>query len=293
MIINLHNYESILIDYLDGTLSATDRAVVDLFLQQNPDIAEQVSGLADVVLIKEDLNYEQKSELEILTKSDDDFAQWESQFPKLPVADVVYPHKTKLYRFEKRQQPRWVWVAAAACLAVAIWFFVPKQASNDFEDGGLAQGNEELKIKNEELKESTIENNKQNDVKEDAVARHVKRHRDIPTKQANSSTEDHAPRTSHPAPDFLAAITPISMSVPNERLLAEKTETLFPEIIELDETSSHLSRLDAVAGHSFFDPMRSVIHTASRIFYERKNDVDMFVEQSELAQKTIQYFAQR
>ncbi|MES2835909.1 MAG: hypothetical protein V4667_00170 [Bacteroidota bacterium] len=40
--INLNNYESYLLDYTEGTLSASDRVEMDLFLQQHPQILEQL-----------------------------------------------------------------------------------------------------------------------------------------------------------------------------------------------------------------------------------------------------------
>ncbi len=50
MNINHHNYESILIDYLDGVLTEAECAEVDMFLQQNPEIADQISDIEEAVL---------------------------------------------------------------------------------------------------------------------------------------------------------------------------------------------------------------------------------------------------
>ncbi len=48
--INISNYEEFLIDFLDGTLDETTHAQVLLFLENNPDIAEEFNGIGDVVV---------------------------------------------------------------------------------------------------------------------------------------------------------------------------------------------------------------------------------------------------
>lgn len=50
MEINRHNYESYLIDYLEGALSLEQREEVELFLRLNPDIMQEMEGVADLKL---------------------------------------------------------------------------------------------------------------------------------------------------------------------------------------------------------------------------------------------------
>lgn len=48
--INRHNYERFLIDFADGNLSPDQHALVVLFLEQNPDIAEEFEGMIQIKL---------------------------------------------------------------------------------------------------------------------------------------------------------------------------------------------------------------------------------------------------
>lgn len=48
--INRSNYEEIVINYFDGSLDPVDTAELLLFLEQNPDLKEEVSGIAHTVL---------------------------------------------------------------------------------------------------------------------------------------------------------------------------------------------------------------------------------------------------
>ncbi|RLD45852.1 MAG: hypothetical protein DRI86_04850 [Bacteroidetes bacterium] len=45
--INIQNYEEFLIDFIDGTLNEEEHAAVVMFLENNPDIAEEFNGIAD------------------------------------------------------------------------------------------------------------------------------------------------------------------------------------------------------------------------------------------------------
>ncbi len=47
-IINISNYEEFLIDFLDGNLDEETHALVVLFLEENPEIAEEFDGIANV-----------------------------------------------------------------------------------------------------------------------------------------------------------------------------------------------------------------------------------------------------
>ena len=63
MTINRHNYEEFLVDYLDGRLNPSLVAELLVFLDQNPDVKDELDGLQDVVLIGETIAYPNKSTL--------------------------------------------------------------------------------------------------------------------------------------------------------------------------------------------------------------------------------------
>ncbi|MGE0078289.1 MAG: hypothetical protein AB7S48_10555 [Bacteroidales bacterium] len=63
MNINRQNYESILIDYLDGLLSQKEEAELMLFLIKNPDIAEELDGMQEVSITPDKTFFPQKKQL--------------------------------------------------------------------------------------------------------------------------------------------------------------------------------------------------------------------------------------
>lgn len=63
MIINRLNYEVFLVDYLDGKLNPSLTAELLLFLDQNPDIKNDLDGIQDAVLISENTVFPNKSTL--------------------------------------------------------------------------------------------------------------------------------------------------------------------------------------------------------------------------------------
>jgi len=62
-IINIHNYEEYMIDYLEGNLSSNIIVEMKAFLDVNPDIKEELEGLEDVVLNKDSVSYNDKESL--------------------------------------------------------------------------------------------------------------------------------------------------------------------------------------------------------------------------------------
>ena len=191
MKINHDNYESILIDYFDGILSDAERADVDLFLQENPEIAELFNDFEAITLSSDSTVYDRKEELFIIAKSNEEFEKierelpklqvpqiiyphkhvisqsneefelWENDFPKLPVPQDIYPHKHKLLKLGKPQQrtQQWTWyAAAAACLAIAVGVYWQTMDTNEIDSMLLAEkmenrseANEEWRMENEEL----------------------------------------------------------------------------------------------------------------------------------------------
>lgn len=61
MIINRNNYETMVIDYLEGNLLNDDHAAFELFLINNPDIQEEVSGLMEATFPLDDISLGDKS----------------------------------------------------------------------------------------------------------------------------------------------------------------------------------------------------------------------------------------
>lgn len=63
MDVNKTNYEEYMLDYLEGNLSVEVREKVKQFLQENPEIEEEISDLTKYVLPVEEMGYAQKSTL--------------------------------------------------------------------------------------------------------------------------------------------------------------------------------------------------------------------------------------
>lgn len=64
MSINRHNYEEFFILYLDNELSSPDRSMVELFVQENPDLAEELALLQQTMLVADTtVTFEGKEEL--------------------------------------------------------------------------------------------------------------------------------------------------------------------------------------------------------------------------------------
>ncbi|NVO08626.1 MAG: hypothetical protein HXX16_01560 [Bacteroidales bacterium] len=63
MEITRYNYEVFLVDYLDGTLDPSLEGVLIAFLEQNPDLKNQLEGLTDVVLVNDIISYPNKADL--------------------------------------------------------------------------------------------------------------------------------------------------------------------------------------------------------------------------------------
>lgn len=61
--IDRHNYEEYMIDFLEGNLSASLKTEVEIFLSLNPDIQEEIQGLGEMFLCREDISYSAKESL--------------------------------------------------------------------------------------------------------------------------------------------------------------------------------------------------------------------------------------
>ncbi len=63
MDINRHNYEAFFIDYYDGSLSATERQALKLFLSENPDLKEEFEQFDSVSVPRHEITFSGKQQL--------------------------------------------------------------------------------------------------------------------------------------------------------------------------------------------------------------------------------------
>lgn len=156
--IHLHNYESYLIDKLDGTLDAETLQELDAFLMAHPHLQEEAEFLDSVVLtaptneqfdsklslkipdtqqgihagnyehfliaqLENDLSAKQVDELSEFLKLHVPAQQTQSEYQrtKLPLEDLVFEHKQSLYKQNKVIALRWIPYAAAAVLLLALF----------------------------------------------------------------------------------------------------------------------------------------------------------------------------
>lgn len=157
MNINRHNYEEYFILYMDNELSHDEKKMVDLFVQQNPDLEEELTMLLQSRLIADtSLHFDEK---EILLRTESGFSpstelllrytdnelsaeekqkaeqlinenpsvktEWEYlQKVKLqPEENIVFPDKSVLYRKEEPVRIiyfNWRRIAVAAALLLAV-----------------------------------------------------------------------------------------------------------------------------------------------------------------------------
>lgn len=61
--ISRENYEIVFIDYLDGRLTQQEEAELQRFLQNNPDLKEELDAVGGIKLVADTVSYDQKSQL--------------------------------------------------------------------------------------------------------------------------------------------------------------------------------------------------------------------------------------
>ena len=168
MIINRHNYEEFFLLYVDNELSESDRAAVEQFVRQNPDLAEEMEMLKQSVLPGENLLFEQKEILynkengiglnnyeeyfllavdnELTKKESDQVEKFVLKHPelqqqytileqtRLQPEEIAFAGKDKLYR---KERPvvflTWMRVSVAAAvigLIAMTWFFTQNGLDN-------------------------------------------------------------------------------------------------------------------------------------------------------------------
>ena len=297
MKINHDNYESILMDYLDGNLSDVERMDVDLFLQQNPEIAEQISDLSDVVLLSTDeITYDRKEELLTVTLPNKEFEQWENTQPKLLKEHISYPHKNKLFKLGTRRTPQWTWYAAA-CVALAVTFtFYSLQFTNENEIDELPIA--VLPVVEEPIvvEDEMAANNDRWGVLHTPTSPNIAKNdrRDEPTCSSSpafetAANEHLAIATISPITTLPAIATEVSTTLNHRTLNDIETTTSHPATPYLVPETSRREKLDLAVNNIVLDPLRMAVHTVTKRFFERKTDVELFLEDIEMPR----FFAQR
>ncbi len=173
--ITLYNYEEYFILYMDNELTASQKAMVDVFVLQHPQLAEELEALLSTKLPLHDLRFIGKEELlspamkantideSLLLYIDDELpsaekavvagriesdADYAGQYAlllqtKLNAADVVsHPAKKELYRHERRTVPFGIWLriaAAVVLLLISTWFFILNKKKVDDSLAGKPQ----------------------------------------------------------------------------------------------------------------------------------------------------------
>lgn len=172
--INRHNYEEFFLLYVDRELSASERMAVEQFVQENPDLIEEFNTLQQTLLpedhrlempdktslyrtVTEGINMENYTGYFLmyvdneLSKPDIEAVEtFVLQHPELqalfvqlkqtqlPAENILFPHKSLLYRSEEPEKKpvvyiRWWRMAAAAAvigLGFMLWTMVPDNLQN-------------------------------------------------------------------------------------------------------------------------------------------------------------------
>lgn len=186
MNIDRHNYEEFFLLYVDNELSAPERNMVQLFVQQNPDLDKELQLLQQSIVKQDEIIFEDKGSLlkeeifapmqeKLLLFADDELSltekiqvesllatntgaagEWKilQQTKLQPDTGIVFPDKRSLYRTEggKVVGFRWWRVAAAAILlGFGIWTGVAVYKNNTKTITGTqttAEGNNKKQLQN-------------------------------------------------------------------------------------------------------------------------------------------------
>lgn len=198
MKINRNNYESFFIDYLEGNL---DEKLVDdfiEFLQQNPDLKEELSLFETVSIGQEEITFNKKELLfkekydaenefnqaaiariegEISASEKTEFETYLSAHPEKqkeaeqfrltklkPDPSIIFSRKNKLYR-QSAGRTVLLWtsrVAAVFIVALSVYIFIDKTSNKIIPENQIAviEKEPEKKINPSEIKEVPAKNNK-------------------------------------------------------------------------------------------------------------------------------------
>lgn len=190
--INRSNYESFVIDFIDGNLNAEEMSCFKKFLLTNPDIAEEVEDIQDTILTPTNVPFEAKDHLkkkpvtaisgidennyeeifiasyedELTSNQKSDLDKFLTSNPELhseyelhrklkviPNPEIIFSHKGEL-KHKQRIAPHWYSSAAAVVLLMtSLWFF---SNQNEFNDRETLTGINSIKTKTSNLLETTF-----------------------------------------------------------------------------------------------------------------------------------------
>jgi hypothetical protein len=290
---------------------------VEVFLQENPDIAEQFSDFSDVVLLSnEDIVFDKKDELQIISKSNEEFSEWENDFPKLKKEHISFPHKHKLFKFEKRRLPQWTYYAAAACMAIVIFTILDFRITNDeltepiavlpITETPIEITNYELQITSDLIAENRHEVRGRFENLNDQQL--IKPQRPITEPIAVAEIPEALEgleATDEPDREFfaIATLTPIGISIDeinqkseiknqksidNEQIL-HVVQDDNPIIEDVIREATRRERIEIAFNNNVVTPVKNTVHNVVRQFYVRKTEVELFLEERE----PLRFFAQR
>lgn len=199
--INRHNYEEFFLLYVDRELSAAERVAVEQFVQENPDLQQELDTLQQTMLTEE-MIFEMPDKASLyrnevaginvdnhtthfLMYVDDELSATEKdavetfvlQHPslqesfmqlkqtKLPIESIPFPDKKVLYRSEESEKKPVVymrwWRIAVAAAVIGFAFMLWTLSPNNLESGS---GNETLISKNSTELPATDNKTSQNNV---------------------------------------------------------------------------------------------------------------------------------
>ena len=200
MNINRNNYENIFLLYVDGELSAEQKITVDLFVQENPDLAAELEMLLQTKLPFDEIIFDEK---EILLKCENigiNISNYEEYFllyvdnelnqterneverfvlqhpelqdsftllkqTQLPKEIIAFPDKDSLYKKEEKPVVFLYWrrIAIAAAfigLGILLWSIVPSEKKLEVAKNNTSAKNNIALPKTE----ASINNNSSKDI---------------------------------------------------------------------------------------------------------------------------------
>lgn len=257
MKINRNNYEEFFLLYIDGELGADDRAEVEDFLSQNPDLAPELEELRRVILntdeeivfsnpesllksespaaekqdietnillyIDNELEEEKRADLEKLIATDAVYAKLFAQLEatKLTPENLEFPEKLTLYRKSGARvvYARWISLAAAAAILSFVAFMWLKSGENS----DPKKHTEPSIVITEPNSNQTAEEQ----VKVDPEKIHIREsiaiaeQKEMPATVNPQKNEINQPKpTIHPADETEMALRPVSVNVQQQDLAA-------------------------------------------------------------------------
>ena len=230
--------------------------------------------------------------------SSEEFEQWENDFPKLPKMEVSFPDKHKLYKFEKRKKPQWTWYAAAACFVLGMLVFLPRFEQEDAvlvadvipAQAGIPlqptvppiQGDPRLRGDDEYV--SSDGRGEPTCSPVHTIATIACRGRVCLPPSDIAINANEGEHVGSPLQEIATIQSITNIQIPIEMSLAENRQILrFAQddnVIAQDDNRRQ-ERLELALNDFVITPARTVIHNVARRFFERRTDVELFLEEQE------------